>query len=96
MKFGEFIKKERIKKSILQRELAAKLDIDTAYISKIENNEKLPKKQLAIEFGKVLGINLKFVETYWLKQKLMNQLVGEQYSINAIKLILKEFKENKD
>ena len=95
MTFGEYIKTERTKNAILQRELAAQLGVDSAYISKIENDEKIPKKELAVRIGKSLSLNLELVEINWLKQKLINQLVGEKYSEKAMKLVLREFLENK-
>ena len=95
MTFGEYIKTERTKNAILQSELAAQLGVDSAYISKIENDEKIPKKELAVRIGKSLSLNLELVEINWLKQKLINQLVGEKYSEKAMKLVLREFLENK-
>ena len=87
MLYGELVKKGRIKRSLLQRELAAKLNIDSAYISKIEHNEKLPPKELALKIGKLLEEDLELVEVVWLKQKTLNLLIGEKFSLQALKLI---------
>lgn len=37
---GEKLKELRESKGLLQRQVAAELDVDTAYISKMENNDK--------------------------------------------------------
>ena len=37
---GEKLKEIRESKGLLQRQVAAELDVDTAYISKMENNDK--------------------------------------------------------
>ena len=38
--FGEKLKELREAKGLVQRQVAAELEVDTAYVSKLENNEK--------------------------------------------------------
>jgi len=53
---GLRLKELREAKGLLQREIAAKLEVDTAYISKVENDEKrLSKTHISI-LSKLLGV----------------------------------------
>jgi transcriptional regulator with XRE-family HTH domain len=48
---GEKLKELRETKGILQRQVAAELDVDTAYISKMENNDKQVSKAYLFKFA---------------------------------------------
>ena len=92
MKLGDFLKKHRINKSLLQRELASMVDVDPAYICKMENNEKIPKRDLLILLSNRLDIKKDQIIALWLKEKILAQLEGERYYIEAIELLLEEIK----
>ena len=68
---GEKLKELREAKGLVQREIAAELGVDTAYVSKMESNEKpvsrIHLKKLAVMFG---GITEEELLTLWLADKL--------------------------
>ena len=59
IKFGSFIREQRIKLEIGQRELAVKIGIAASYLNDIEKNKRQAPKQIIIKkLSKVLKINL--------------------------------------
>ena len=59
IKFGSFIRAQRIKLEIGQRELAVKIGIAASYLNDIEKNKRQAPKQIIIKkLSKVLKINL--------------------------------------
>ena len=59
LKFGSFIREQRIKLDIGQRELADKIGIAASYLNDIEKNKRKAPKQIVIKkISKILKINL--------------------------------------
>ena len=59
LKFGSFIREQRIKLEIGQRELAVKIGIAASYLNDIEKNKRKAPKQIIIKkLSKILKINL--------------------------------------
>ncbi len=56
--FGMFIRDGRLKKNLLQKEVAAKLNISQVYYSYIENGSRNVDLPLALEICRVLELDL--------------------------------------
>lgn len=56
-KLGENIRKIRIKKGMTQIDLCRKLEVDRAYMSKIENGKKNPTLSTIEHIAEVLGVS---------------------------------------
>lgn len=87
---GEKLKLLREKKGLLQRQVAATLEVDTAYISKIESNEKLASRAHLKKLSQLYKINENDLVTLWLADKLYFLAQDESVAIPAIKLAEKE------
>ena len=84
MTLGNKIKELRIKKGILQRELASKLHISEGYLSKIENDQKpLKRKDLRI-ISIYLSVDIIELETLWLARKVCYVLKDEKQALHAL------------
>jgi transcriptional regulator with XRE-family HTH domain len=57
-RFGMFIRDGRVKKGLLQKEVAAKLNISQVYYSYIENGSRNVDFPLALEICRVLELDL--------------------------------------
>jgi transcriptional regulator with XRE-family HTH domain len=57
-RFGMFIRYGRVKKGLLQKEVAAKLNISQVYYSYIENGSRNVDFPLALEICRVLELDL--------------------------------------
>ena len=81
---GERLKQYREAKGLLQRQVAAELEVDTAYISKVESDEKLVSRLHLAKLSKVLGASEGELNTLWLAEKVFDVLKDEPAGIKAI------------
>jgi len=87
--FGEYIRKLRKGKGLTLTQLAAKLNLDSANLSKIENNKRdFDKKRLTI-LAEIFDLNI---------EELTNEYISDQigkhiYEYNCSKQLLKVAEE---
>lgn len=83
--FGEYIKKLRSENEMTLTQLAAKLNLDSANLSKIENNKRdFNKKRLPI-LAEIFDLNLAELESEYISDQLGKQI----YEYNCSKQLLK-------
>ena len=92
---GERLKELREAKGLLQRQVAVELDVDTAYISKMENNEKPVSKNNLVKLARLFDINEEQLFTLWLADKVYDLLKDEERGLNAITIAEEELKKKK-
>lgn len=91
MLLGNKIKELRDKHEVLQRQLAAYLEIDTPMFSKIERGDRKAKRSQVILLAKYFHIDEKEMLTLWLADKVLDALDGEEkLSIDAIEVAKNE------
>ena len=78
MIFGKKIKELREEHGMVQRKLAAALDIDTPMYSKIERGERKAKRSHIPIMAKLLEIDEKDLLTIWLADKVLDTVAGEK------------------
>jgi transcriptional regulator with XRE-family HTH domain len=88
---GLKIRELREENNFLLRQLAAKLDIDTAQLSKMERGERLFKKEKIIEIAQILNANKKELLTLWLADRLFKIVQGEENVLEALKIIEQKY-----
>lgn len=91
MAFGKRIKELRESKGLFLREIGAALELDNAFISKVENEERLlPRKHLE-KLAKFLNVPLEELLVLWLSDKIKSIIEDEkEVGKQALKIILKE------
>jgi HTH-type transcriptional regulator, competence development regulator len=89
---GEKLKELREAKGLLQRQVAAELDVDTAYISKMENNDKPVSRNNLVKLARLFDINEEQLFTYWLADKVFDILKDEKMGLRAISIAEEELK----
>ena len=72
MLLGERIKELRAEHGVLQRQLAALLEIDTPMFSKIERGDRRAKRTQAIQLAEYFNIDKNELLTLWLADKVLN------------------------
>jgi transcriptional regulator with XRE-family HTH domain len=92
---GEKIKALREEKGLVQRELAAHLEVDTAFISKVEKGEKRLSKSHVEILSKVFSTPKKELVSLWLADKVISVLSKEKNAESAISLVQNHYKKNK-
>jgi transcriptional regulator with XRE-family HTH domain len=93
--FGETVRDLRESKGLLLRQVAAELEVDTAFLSKMERNEKKASRQQVLKLAKALETKEKELMTLWLSDKIVETLNEESEAYGALKLTEKRLKEKK-
>ena len=85
MLFGNRIRELRDKQGVLQRQLAALLEIDTPMFSKIERGDRRAKREQVIKLAEYLHQDVKEMLTLWLADKDLDAVGAEdEISYDAI------------
>jgi transcriptional regulator with XRE-family HTH domain len=90
--FGQTIRKYREAKGLLLRQLAAALEVDTAFISKMERDEKQATRVHVEKLSIALNVPHDELLTIWLSDKLLNTLEEEPFAYNVLKLTERRLK----
>ena len=77
MLLGNKIRSLRDEQGILQRQVAAYLEIDTPMFSKIERGDRRAKRSQVIQMAKYFKVDEKEMLTLWLSDKILSDLEGE-------------------
>jgi transcriptional regulator with XRE-family HTH domain len=93
--FGETVRDLRESKGLLLRQVAAVLEVDTAFLSKMERNEKKASRQQVLKLAKALETEEKDLLTLWLSDKIVETLNEESEAYGALKLTEKRLKRTK-
>ena len=78
MLFADKIRRLRIEQKLLQRQLAAALEIDTPMYSKIERGERPAKRTQVIALAQLLSTDETELLTLWLADKIIEVLDDEK------------------
>lgn len=89
MSFGEYIRKLRNEKGYTLAQLGAKLDLDSANLSKIENGKRDYDEKRLPKLAKVFGLSL----TELRNEYVSDQLAKKIYETNCSKHLLKVAEE---
>lgn len=95
MLLGNKIRSLRDENKVLQRQLAAYLEIDTPMFSKIERGDRRAKRSQVILLAKYFNVDENEMLQLWLADKVIDAMEGESdYELkqNAIKMAQKEIR----
>ena len=79
--FSERIKELRIPNQMLQHQLAAALDIDTATYCKIEKGERKARREQVEAIAQILQIDKNKLVTLWLADKVCRLIKNENNAL---------------
>ena len=94
MNFGERIKELRESKELLQRQLAATLEIDTPMFSKIERGERRAKREQVIILAELLSADVQELLTLWLAEQVYDLVKDEDVASDALQVTEDKLKYN--
>lgn len=77
MLLGKKIKELREEYGVLQRQLAALLEIDTPMFSKIERGDRRAKRAQVIQLAEYFKFDKNELLTLWLADKVLDAVKGE-------------------
>jgi transcriptional regulator with XRE-family HTH domain len=92
MQFGERIKELRESKELLQRQLAASLEIDTPMFSKIERGERRAKREQVLLLAELLEADANELLTIWLADQVYELVMDEEVAEAALEIVKSRIK----
>ncbi len=90
---GNEIKKLRTSRGIVQRMVAARLDVDSAYISKMESEEKPVSRSYINRLAELFEVSQKELEIIWLADRVLEVLANEPYAKEVLSIVKKKLSE---
>jgi transcriptional regulator with XRE-family HTH domain len=96
MIFGRKIKELRDEQGVLQRQLAALLEIDTPMFSKIERGDRKAKREQVIKIAEYFHQDVNEMLILWLADKVLETVKNEDtINLAAINIAKEEIKTKK-
>ena len=92
---GEKLRRLREAKGLVQRQIASAIEVDTAFISKVENEEKILSRFHLPKLSIILGIEEEELLSLWLAEKILNLTKDEKLAEVAIRKALEEMKKRR-
>ena len=89
---GEILREKREEKGLLFRQVAAKLDIDTAILSKIERGERKASKEQIIELAEILDLKEEDLLIQYLSERILYEIKDEEFGQKALKVAEQKMK----
>jgi len=93
MIIGQKLRSLREEKGLLLRQVAASLEVDTAYISKMERGEKNIKKDYIIQLASLYDYDEVELTALWLADKVFDTVKDETTALQALDIV-KEYLKN--
>jgi transcriptional regulator with XRE-family HTH domain len=87
MFLGKRIKELREEKGLVQRQLAAGLEIDTPMYSKIERGERKPKREQVLKLAEMLETDKDELLTLWLAGQVYEIVKDEEAAKASIDFV---------
>jgi len=84
------LRETRLSKGLKTREIAQKLGVDQALVSKFENGQRLPTRKQIQDLISILSLNEAETMSLWLKEKVMQEIGGDYAYIPQIVSLVAE------
>lgn len=91
--FGETIREIRENKGLLLRQVAAYLEVDTAFVSKLERGERRASRDQVEKLADFLTESKNYLITLWLAEKVIELVHNDSQGEAVLKLAIKELKK---
>ena len=89
---GEILREKREEKGLLLRHVSAKLDIDTAILSKIERSERKATKEQILKLAEILNLNKDDLLIQYLSERIIYEIKDEELGSKALKVAEQKMK----
>lgn len=90
---GQKLRELRESKGLVQRQIAAELEVDTAYVIKIEGNEKPVSRHHLKKLSILLEISEDELLKHWIADKLYDVIKNEIFGVEALQLAKQYYME---
>lgn len=90
--FGEYIKQLRMENGLTLTQLGAKLGIDSANLSKIENGKRMFDEKRIEKLSTVFELNLEMVKTEFFSEQFAKKIYENKCSIETLRVAEQKLK----
>lgn len=87
-RLGDKLRELRESKGLLLRQVAAYLETDTAFLSKLERNERKAKREQVLQLASFLEYSSKELLTLWLSDQIYELVKKEETAIDSLRITL--------
>ncbi len=88
--FGEKLRKLRETKGLLLRQVAASIEVDTAFLSKMERGERKPKREQVMKLSELLKADSKELLSLWIADRILEVITDTDAGIRALEIAKKD------
>lgn len=85
--FGERVRSLRESKGLLLRQAAAFLEVDTAFMSKVERGQKRASREQARKLALFLNLPEEQLIPLWLADRILETIKGDPFARKALKIV---------
>ena len=89
---GDKLRQLRDEKNLMQREVGAVIEVDGAFISKVENNEKPINRNHLATLSKFFKVQEDELQTLWLADKIYNMTHSEPTALKSLEIVINRIK----
>ena len=89
---GKILRSQRESKGLFLRQVAAKLDIDTAILSKIERGERKPTREQISKLADILELNRDTLIIQFMSEKIAYEIANEELGLQILKESEKKYR----
>ena len=82
--FGEFIRALRISRNLLLREVAARIQVDPSFLSRVERGVKRPTRDQVIQLSIALKANASELLIQYLSDRVVYTLKDEKHALKIM------------
>ncbi|MGQ1910982.1 helix-turn-helix domain-containing protein [Marinifilum sp. RC60d5] len=93
MFLGKRIRELREERELLQRQLAAELEIDTPMFSKIERGDRKAKREQVVKMAKLFEVDQEELISLWLAGQIYGIVKNENEALNALEIVKQLYKD---
>jgi transcriptional regulator with XRE-family HTH domain len=94
-RLGNKLRELRESKGLLLRQVAAYLETDTAFVSKLERNERKAKREQVLQLAAFFEYSSKELLALWLSDQIYELVKNEETATDSLKIIIETI-ERKD
>lgn len=87
-KFGNKLRELRENKGLLLRQIAAYLETDTAFVSKLERNERKAKREQVLQLATFFEYSPNELLTLWLSDQIYELVRKEKVATDSLTITL--------
>lgn len=85
---GDKLRGLRENQGLLLRQVAAFIEVDTAFLSKVERGEKKASREQVTKLAEFLNADKEQLLTFWLCDKIIAAIDNDPIRVKALKLAL--------